>query len=188
MTLLEQFNICNRHADYNDTKHKVSWKIIGDTLYFEPSHGAEDWWRNIMIVPVPYLLKGRLVFLPIGILLSWLEVQKATRQYDGKIKLVIGYSLGAMLAGLYSAKHDVDALTFGNPRYVIAPFGCNLFQRVTNYLTPWDVVSFIPPGYTRPGTDIIMLGEVSMPHGLTVAEWCSGHHQSIYRQYLAQLM
>lgn len=80
------------------------------------SFGRMDWYQNLLVQPVPYLLVYALIsaILEIGIL--WLFLRFALKQQQSvKTALVLGFSYGVMEGALFSGFNALSALLSTNP-------------------------------------------------------------------------
>lgn len=168
---------------WDNTFNKVSFKFQDDILYLESSREPIDWWRNFLVIPVLIKIRGVLFFIPLGLYLDFLEIQKIAESFDPSG--IVGYSTGADLAALLSAYLAKPAISFGCPNFIIGKKAIPLFDMVEFVQTPTDVVCSVPPVYTK-GTWITVLGgEATKPKDVPWIEWKTGHHPDEYLQRMA---
>jgi hypothetical protein len=186
MTLLEEFRICNG-GSYQNTKSKVSWKIVGDTMYFQPSSGAEDWWKNITIIPWLTKIGGKWMLVHLGFHLAWLEVKDIVER--AMVKRFSGYSHGGPLAARAAAHRGLPADVFGCPNFLLCPSDASraIFDEVHFYQNPNDIMTRLPSGYTKGRYWQTLGGRASMPPGYDPFQWLTGHTPAEYEQRLAAI-
>ena len=186
MTALEAFNNCTS-GGYKNTDNYLSWKIENDIMYFQCSRQKEDWLRNFDIIFRKTILNWSPIILTEGFDEAFEEVLSLLKLFD--VDGFVGYSHGAVIASLCSAVTDKPAIVFGCPNYMLFPSAMTKrqFSKVTSYENVEDIVTKIPPVYTRCGTIIKMKTPVIKPVDVSLVEWLSGHSPKMYRQRLEVL-
>ena len=140
-------------------------------LYFEPSHGREDWQNNLDFPAMPYKRMADTVwFAHRGFLRVWKSAERyvAPLVQDPAIRrmVAVGYSHGAALAVFCQEyiwfhrpdlRHRVEGYGFACPRVVWGVLSPRLAQRWEGFTVVRnldDPVTHLPPealGYTHVG-------------------------------------
>jgi hypothetical protein len=182
---LELFNE-NCKAGYQNTKSKVSWKMVDDRLHLQGSVETEDWWRNFTVWPIPYRIRGVWCWISLGMLCAWLDIRKQVLASGAREAVM--YSGGCPVGALWSAETGLPAVGFGSPNFLWRPTlkAKALFSEVRFVDAPFDIVTIIPPGAER-GDRVYDLDmrHVEKPDPCPPLLWVTGHSTDEYRQRLA---
>lgn len=182
MKLLDEFEICRKSSGYNKTWCNLDWKIVNEYMYFQQSRDKTDWFFNIIsAIRIPWRLAGTWFIFPLGFLIMWLSVECIVNRHP--VKGYRGYSQGGPFASYSSAKTGKPAITFGCPHIGIG--NENLFENVTHYKTPTDIVTKLPTWAKSYGQTMILQGTFIIKENMTpfeYAEMLTGHTQEEYRQ------
>jgi hypothetical protein len=184
MTDLERFAE-NCAAGYQNTRGKVSWKVVGDRLHYQGSVEPEDWERNFLVIPVPWRIRGVWCWISLGVLLAWLATRRqalASGAAEGA-----GYSAGGPPIAIWSAVTGLPAVAFGCPRFLWRPSlaALHLFNEVRFVDSPLDIVPRVPPWAERGDRVYTLGGAATCPDGYDRILWATGHSTEEYRQRLA---
>ena len=195
MTLLERFNTCNDDGWVTAGKD-VQFKVIGDTLYFQCSHGKVDWRYNFRAAADVYT-KSDVDFIGHeGFNELWESVRPIIEQL--KFYKIVGYSLGGALAVrahenfYHRMGFEPDfTFTFGCPPSILVPSRIlrRRFSKLVNYHNPLDLVYWLPKiiGYEHVGECKTLWGKTKRPKGYNMLSWLSHHSQPEYRQRLSHV-
>lgn len=186
MTRLDLFNECARHKGYQKTRLGVSWKVVGDRMYFEQTRERTDWLLNVLAaIPFVVRLRGRLLIVPLGAALGWFSVRQIVK--DNPVATYGGYSQGGWWASFASAETGLPAITFGCPNLYLGDAWIGRdFLEVTHYETPTDCVCNLPP-WARKGSDVRILNlPAQRPDDIPEIDWIIGHAPAVYRKRLEQ--
>ena len=192
MSLFYQFEVCNSDG-WTTTGKDVQYKVVGDTLYFQCSHGKSDWFYNFKASESVYKDSDIEFIGHKGFNELWESVR---HEIEGlKFSKIVGYSQGAALAirahenYFHRMGFEPDVtITFGCPASIKRPKGklLNRFVRVVNYHNPHDIVFWLPMliGYKHVGASIALTNKAKRPKGFNLVSWLTGHSPEEYRQRL----
>lgn len=157
-------------------------------MYFEGSSSWQDWVKNILgEIPWPMILGGRVVFVPLGAWLAWIEVKDIAEL--GDFESFSGYSHGAWIATIACLYRGLPGVVFGCPNVLFFPGSKTIaaLDNVEFVQTPGDIVADLP-SFARKGDSIIILGgKVVRPDYVDEVLWATGHSPQEYTQRLASM-
>lgn len=182
MDRLDRFNECVSSRGYRRTWLGVSWKRVGDCMYFQPSREKIDWILNLLAaLPFVLFINRRLFIVPLGAALGWLTIRRIVQR--NWVSSYCGVSQGGWWASLSSAKMQRPALTFGCPNlYVGDAWHGRVFNKVVHVETPTDIVTRLPT-WARKGRKVVILGgSAKRPDDISEIVWKLGHTYPEYRQ------
>lgn len=180
-----------RKGGYNRTRLGVDWKVVNKILLFEDSEGRTDWIFNFLSAfRIPWRLGGKWFLFPFGAWVMWLSVVGEVKRLvkAGEVEAFGGYSQGGWFAADSSAMTGLPAVTFGCPRLGLGD--PTLFDKVTHYQNPSDIVTTVPSWGKTYGTVVILGGEFRPkvnPDISDYVEMASGHSPDEYEQRLEAL-
>ena len=192
MSLLTDFNMCHNGTDWTSTELEAQFKIVGDTLYFQSSHEASDWYYNFRFLPQGY--DG--IVLCQGFREMWKSLEPLILR--AQFSRIRGYSEGAVFACLAHrlVKKNFgfapDTIAFACPQFLWMPSLWDLadFRGITLYANANDIVTKAPPGwmgYEPPVHPVVFKNKYARPEGVGILEWYSGHSPAQYRLNLRSL-
>lgn len=196
MSLLEKFNECNSDG-WTTAGLDVQYKVVGDTLFFQPSHGSSDWRYNFKAARSVYDNSDIPFVGHRGFNELWYSVRRDIEKLS--FRKICGYSQGGALAVL---AHENYYHRFGSEPDVTWTFGCPpsifeptlelemRFSNVINWHNPRDIVYYAPMilGYKHVGQCRTLHGNVKRPDDCGLIEWISGHSPDEYRQRLEAML
>lgn len=178
----------NCAGGYNNTATKVSWKIKNRVMYFEGSSGWQDWVKNVLgAIPWPMILAGRVVFVPFGAWLAWIEIEDIATRAD--VDCFSGYSHGGWIATIACLYRALPGVVFGCPNILFFPGSKTIsaLDSIEFVQTPGDIVADLP-SFARKGDLVIILeGKVVRPDYVDEVIWATGHSPQEYMQRLASM-
>ena len=192
MSLFYQFETVNSDG-WKTSGKNVQYKVVGDTLYFQCSHGKSDWLYNFKASESVYKDSDIEFIGHKGFNELWESVRHEIECL--KFCKIVGYSQGAALAiraheNYFHRKGfepDVTIL-FGTPPSIKHPSKklSERFSHVVNYHNPRDIVYWLPMliGYKHVGTSITLTNKAKRPKGFKLISWLTGHSPEEYRQRL----
>lgn len=178
---------CYLREDYIHTSAGGDYAIdvVGDTIYiyFECSHGLQDWLHNFCFPAKPYKNMSEEWRCHGGFLRLWRSMKDNIEnrvaglliRHDNLSRIVcVGYSQGGSLAALatedmtylYGARIAVEGVGFGAARVVCGKLPASVQARFANFTTirnKGDIVTKLPPlsfGYTHVGK-MVEIGKYS---------------------------
>jgi hypothetical protein len=182
MMKLDLYNECSRGGGYRKTWLGVSWKVVGDRMYFQPSKERIDWVLNLLCeIPVPLFLGKWFFIVPLGAALGWLSVRGIVKKHP--VVAYIGISQGGWWASYASAVTGLPAATFGCPNLFGGALWLGIgFDNVSHYETPRDIVARFPTWGSKGRNVYILNRHAVKPKGMPDIEWETGHTPEEYRQ------
>jgi hypothetical protein len=184
MTLLELFLTCYTSTGYKKTILGADWKIINNSMYFQQTKSGTDWLYNFLsLLKFPSFIFGKLFFMPLGPLLMFKSLRRIIKKHP--VDMYVGYSQGGWFASYASALTQKKAITFGCPKLGIGDR--EIFNNVTHYKNPFDIVSFFPMWALCYGKYVMLNNDAEKPKNMTNIEWNTGHTKSEYEQRLKGL-
>jgi hypothetical protein len=172
-----------RGGEWNQTAGKLSWRITDDVMYFECSHGEEDWQRNFDLLPALIFIRGNPIITQRGWAKVWKDLQPILA--ENQVSHFIGYSHGGIPATLASWHTGTPAIVFGCPNVaVITRRIRETFEPVWNITTARDIVQKSPPWLGKWATKTV-LPYVYAPDRIShdaklMAQWITGHTPDEY--------
>jgi len=179
MTKLEYFKTCTK-GPWNVTSGYVSWKIVDNVMYFQQSKEKEDWIRNLSVIPTTLKIKGKTIFVPVGLDESWDEIKNIIKA--NPCDVYVGYSLGAQLAALASAYTGKPAIAYGCPNFFMGTK--TLFDKVEFIQNKEDLISMIPPVYMKGKHITTLVGAYEYLSDISIVRKLSGHDALLYKARL----
>lgn len=179
MTLLEIFKQCTVGV-WVVTDTGLSYKKQYGVLYFQSSREKQDWKRNLSIMPAKRKIGKKTVTLTRG----WAEMFDELISIPyllSEVKLLVGYSHGAVAASLLSELSWIPAITFGCPMIALEK---KLFCNVRHYKNPHDIVTAVPFFFNSGGAKRTLGGTIRKPSYVPLIQWITHHHPAEYRQRL----
>ena len=166
----EIFRYIKNYKDYDVVGDDIDYKIFADciqkeiVLQFKESDSRNDWINNLLFIPCPVKLGNKTAWTPLGYARAYkstqnIPIQKLLKEIinhpDFKV-IIRGWSFGSAMAKL-SARHYfnitqkcVDELTtFGDVKCWLNPFFKNKAERLREYVTANDFVTWCVPFYHR---------------------------------------
>jgi len=189
MSMLEKFNIVTG-GDWITGGFDVQYKIVDRILYFQCTHGNDDWKENFKAGHDVYPCSDIRFKAHDGFSELWLSVKEEIEKLD--FDAIVGYSQGAALAGFAHENYfhrkgrQPITWTFGCPRFLYKPSSM-LEARFTNFIrygNLGDIVTMVPPsfmGYRHVGPGKLLCHKVERPKNVPILEWLSGHSPAQYR-------
>lgn len=157
-TPFDYFNGCTK-GEFTTSNGKLDWRIEDGVICFQPSNGLTDWLKNLLVFPVPILIRCYLVIVPLGLALDLPELFRILKAHP-EIKRAAGYSRGGMEAVITALKLKTVCITFGCPNLFWRPskkLKLFLYGYVTHFENESDVVTKVPFKYSK-GANIRVLG------------------------------
>lgn len=182
MTRLDKFNECVSSKGYKRTRIGVSWKVVGECMYFQPSREAIDWVLNLLsAIPFIVIINRRILVVPLGAALGWWSIRKIVKKY--RVSSYCGVSQGGWWASFSSFYMWRPAITFGCPNlYFGDAWAGRVFNRVLHIETPTDIVTRLPTWGRKGRRREVLGGQAIRPDDISIAEWITGHVYAEYRQ------
>lgn len=195
MTYKAYFDECTHNKGYQTIGH-LQYKVVDNVLYFQCSHGTEDWKSNFDFPAVPYKNMSDRFLVHKGFILMWKQVRDIVSTLH--FNTIVGYSQGAVFAALayedtlYNRNIKCACITFGCPRFLFLPSRkIQLrFADVLRIKNPTDIVSHVPPtlfGYRHIGHKQVLKNVAKKPGDVSWPVWLSGHSPDRYKQNLEVL-
>lgn len=192
MSLLEKFNVCTA-GHWITAGLNVQYKVVDRILYFQCSHGEEDWKHNFQFA-VDVYKDGYIPFRAHrGFVKMWQSIRHEIEHLD--FDTIVGYSQGSALAlfahenFLHRKGYEPMTYTFGMPRVVWMPKKIleTRFTKLVRVCNPNDIVTHVPPaiiGYRHVGVKLLLEGKATKSKDVKLLKWLSGHTPEEYRQRL----
>ena len=195
MTYKDYFTECTHNKGYQTIGH-LQYKIVDGTLYFQCSHGQEDWLSNFDFPAIPYKHMTEKFYVHKGFLLMWKQVRDIIVTLD--FDTIVGYSQGAVFTALayedtyFTKGIKCTCITFGCPRFLFAPTKSikERFSGVLRIKNPTDIVTHVPPavfGYRHIGKKLVLKNKAKKPSNVSWPIWLSGHNPDRYSQNLEEI-
>lgn len=166
----EKFSYIKNYKDYDVVGDDIDFKVFADcgpkkvVLQFEESDSRNDWINNILFIPWPVRLGNKTAWTTLGYARAYKSthdipfqelLKEIIKHPDFKV-VIRGWSFGSVMAKL-SARHyfnltqkGVDELTtFGDVKCWLNPFYKNKAERLREYVTPNDFITWCVPFYHR---------------------------------------
>jgi hypothetical protein len=194
MSLLEKFQTVTGDG-WTTSGMDVQFKVVDRVLYFQCTHGVNDWRENFKAGKDVYPCSDIPFKAHDGFSELWLSVKEEIEKLE--FDFICGYSQGSALAVFahenYFHRKGVQPLTwaFGCPRVLYKPSSM-LEARFTNFIrisNRFDIVTMVPlaiMGYRHIGNERILKSPVSRPSNVNLLEWLSNHSPSMYKLRLVR--
>lgn len=179
--LFSLFKECTNLADYINTKHSISYKIVDNVFYFEQTHGLVDWLKNLAVLPVPLRIKNTLFIVPLGFYLFWREA--APIVLANPVEKYVGYSHGGPYAACAAFLMKVPAVVFGCPNFMLfsTKKQVKCFDNVLFCKNAFDLVTLVPPLFRKGENKRIFIADRGKrPEHINRILWWTGHTTEEY--------
>ena len=166
----QKFYDIKNTTDYKKVGEDIDYKVYVDhekkevVLQFQESNSRTDWINNLSFIPWPVKLGNKTAWTTLGYAraykstldIPFQELLKEIIKYPDFKVVICGWSFGSAMAKLATRHYfnltqkGVDELTtFGDVKCWLNPFFKNKAERLREYVTPNDFITWCVPFYHR---------------------------------------